>query len=60
MNTRKVVMEFTIPSEWDTQDFVAELVGCYDEWAGEGMGEQVEYRLIKQPEKGNSNEYDKH
>jgi hypothetical protein len=53
MTTSKVTIEFTIPSEWDTEDFVAELVGCYDEWAGEGMGEQVEYRVIKQPEKGN-------
>ena len=53
MTTSKVTIEFTIPSEWDTQDFVAELVGCYDEWAGEGKGEQVEYRVINQPEKGN-------
>lgn len=53
MDTRKVVIEFTYPSEWDTRDFVAELVGCYDEWAGEGVSEQVEYRIINQPEKGN-------
>jgi hypothetical protein len=47
MKTQKVLMEFTIPNEWDTQDFVAELVGCYDEWAGEGKGEKVELRIIK-------------
>lgn len=52
MKTSKVTIEFTIPNEWDTRDFVSELVGCYDEWAGEGMGEQVEYRVIKQPNKG--------
>ena len=54
MTTSKVAIEFTIPNEWDTDDFIMELLGCYDEWAGEGKGEQVEYRIINQPEKGNN------
>ena len=59
MTTSKVAIEFTIPSEWDTEDFVAELVGCYcdtagwDDEADTEKAERVEYRVINQPEKGN-------
>jgi len=51
MQTQKVVMEFTIPKHWAKRDFVMELVGCYDEWAGEGKSEKVEFRVIKQQHK---------
>jgi hypothetical protein len=34
VNTQKVVIEFTIPTEWDGEDFVNELIGCYCDTAG--------------------------
>jgi len=55
MKTQTVVIEFTIPKHWAKRDFVMELVGCYDDMAGEGKSDKVGFRVIKpQPtEKGN-------
>jgi hypothetical protein len=59
MTTSKVTIEFTIPGEWDTEDFVAELVGCYCDTAGwddetdTPKPERVEYQVINTTEKGN-------
>ncbi len=58
MNTQKVVIEFSLPTEWDGEDFVNEVIGCYcdtagwDDEADQPRADLVQYRVI-QTEKGN-------
>lgn len=34
MNKQEVTITFTIPAEWDKEDFVYEVIGCYSDMAG--------------------------
>ena len=42
MDTKKVTITFTIPAEWDADAFILEVVGSYDDMAGENA-EAVSY-----------------
>jgi len=47
MEKRKLVdVRFEIPSDWDAEDFIAVLMGCYDDMEGRENAEQVGLVLL--------------
>jgi len=44
METRKqITVSFSIPGDWNAEDFILVLMGCYDDMEGRENAEQVDY-----------------
>lgn len=46
MKQQGVTIQFTFPAEWDTEEFVDELFGSFDEMAGRHNSELVTAEIV--------------
>lgn len=44
---QRVLVEFSIPSGWDEREFLAVLMGCYDDGEGRDNAEAVACRIVE-------------
>ncbi len=42
-NKKDIRVTFTVPNDWDIHDFIAEVMGAYEEIAGKGASDMVTY-----------------
>ena len=55
MKAQGITIQFTFPADWDTDEFVGELFGAFDEMAGRHNSELVTAEIVNEFGNNNSN-----